>query len=559
MVDNATKMQALADKTRTGANLDVAKNVSQTVYDAGASAVPFTKLTKVGTAVKFGWDFYGGTQLGQSAIDAATDPPADISEFQKEIAAIDFGKVGTKPPEASGDPVEDYILDAKIRAMANVVNSTLANKKSSGANNDEYAALTRDLAFKLVLDMTVKDGPGTSEDEVTLPSFGDNPFKTALADEIKLIDPANPPTGPMGGIMLAPDDKTAFEAGDLDFAIGQYYGAQGLEPIIVSKDDKGALQSQLPLVNNAPVMATAPDYKPEQKALPSGWDGSVKSCPFLYAWNGTAFAQVNDIISVSRDVEREYLDSMLFAAKASADGRLELRVSEVRAEESFLDQIALRAVDVPDGYTAALSPDGRAYSVRDAASALSVSGVSASALTDVDGVGLKGYDGVGLTAQFAAPGRDAVLLLTVDGFQHDATRPVMSPKRPGVRVEAFADGAWTLVGEAHPRELADTTAFDVARFARAGRVKVRVTAVSCDTSVFQLIDRLALSTAPSGLARVRALAPRVSGPGRDTAASLRARDDDRVHLVPGQTITLTMPDPGADAYIIDSIGWYREL
>jgi hypothetical protein len=115
------------------------------------------------------------------------------------------------------------------------------------------------------------------------------------------------------------------------------------------------------------------------------------------------------------------------------------------------------------------------------------------------------------------------------------------------------------VGEAHPRELADTTAFDVARFARAGRVKVRVTAVSCDTSVFQLIDRLALSTAPSGLARVRALAPRVSGPGRDTAASLRARDDDRVHLVPGQTITLTMPDPGADAYIIDSIGWYREL
>jgi hypothetical protein len=51
----------------------------------------------------------------------------------------------------------------------------------------------------------------------------------------------------------------------------------------------------------------------------------------------------------------------------------------------------------------------------------------------------------------------------------------------------------------------------------------------------------------------------VSGPGRDTAASLRARDDDRVHLVPGQTITLTMPDPGADAYIIDSIGWYREL
>ncbi|MDO8914907.1 MAG: hypothetical protein Q7W16_02340 [Coriobacteriia bacterium] len=559
MVENAGKMEALADKTETGANLDVAKNVSQTVYDAGSAAVPFTKLTKVGKAVKFSWDVYGGTGLGQAAIDAATAPPADIAELQKDIEAIDFGKVGTKPPEASGDPVEDYILDAKIRAMANVVNSTLANKKSSGANADEYAALTRDLAMSMVLDMTIKDGPGTTEDEVTLPSFGENPFKTALADEVKLIDPANPATGPMGGIILAADDKKAFEAGDLEFAIGQYYGAKGLEPIIVTKDDKGALKSQLPLVKNSPLMATGNDYKPEQKALPAGWDGSVKSCPFLYAWDGAAFSEVNDIISVSRDPKREYVDSMLFAAKASADGRLELRVSEVRDEESFIDQIALRAVDVPDGYTAALSPDGRAYSVRDAAPALSVSGVPASALTSVDGAGLQGYDGVSATAEFAAPGRDAVLLLTVDGFQHDATKPVISPKRPGVRVEAFADGTWTLVGEARPRELADTTAFDVARFARAGRVKVRITAVSCDTSVFQLVDSIALSSAPSGLARVRTLAPRVSGPGSDAAARLRDRDDSRVHLVPGQTITLTVPDPGADAYIIDSIGWYREL
>ena len=65
--------------------------------------------------------------------------------------------------------------------------------------------------------------------------------------------------------------------------------------------------------------------------------------------------------------------------------------------------------------------------------------------------------------------------------------------------------------------------------------------------------------APSGLARVRTLAARVSGPASDAAARLRARDGSRVHLVPGQTITLTVPDPGADAYSIDSVGWYREL
>lgn len=559
MVENAGKMEVLADKTETGANLDVAKNVSQTAYDAALSGVQMDKLSKVGKAVKFGWDVYGGTGLGQAGIDAATAPPADISELQKDIAAIDFGKVGANKEVTPASPVEDYILDAKIRAMANVVNMTLANKKSSGASNDEYAALTRDLALTMALDMAINAGPGTSEDEVTLPSFGENPFKTALADEVKLIDPANPPTGPMGGIMLTDDDKAAFEAGEQEFAIGQYYGAKGLEPIIVTKDEAGALKSRLPLVKNAPVVATAPDYKPDIKEMPSWWDGSVKSCPFLYAWNGTAFSEVNDIVSVSRDPKREYVDSMLFAARPLADGRLELRVSEVRSEESFLDLIELRAVDVPDGFAAALSPDGRAYSVRDTAPALSARGVSAEALAAKDGAGLKGYDGVAVTAEFAAPGRDAILLLTVDGFQHDGTRPVISPKRPGIRVEAFADGSWTIVGEAHPRELSDTTAFDVAPFARGGRVEVRVTSMSCDTSVFQLIDRLALSSAPSGLARVRTLSPRVTGPAGGAAALLRSRDDRRVHMVPGQTITLTVPDPGADAYIIDSVGWYREL
>jgi hypothetical protein len=560
MVENATAMETLANKTETGANLDVAKNVSQTAYDAALAGVQMDKLTKVGKAAKFGWDVYGGTGLGQAAIDAATGPPADIAELQKDINAIDFSKVGgTKPAVTPGDPVEAYILDAKIRAMANVVNSTLANKKSSGANADEYSALTRDLALRMALDMAYDAGPGTTEDEVTLPSFGENPFKTALADEVKLIDPANAPTGPMGGIMLTDDDKAAFEAGEQEFAIGQYYGATGLEPIIVTKDTAGALTSQLPLVKNAPVVATAPDYKPDIKKMPSWWDGTVKSCPFLYAWDGGVFAEVNDIISVSRDPKREYVDSMMFAAKPLADGWLELRVSEVRSEESFLDLIALRAVDVPDGFAAALSPDGRAYSVRDAAPALSVSGAPAKALAAKDGLGLKGYDGAAVTAEFAAPGRDAVLLLTVDGFQHDGSKPVISPKRPGIRVEAFADGVWTLVGEAHPRELSDTTAFDVAPFARGGRVKVRVTSVSCDTSVFQLIDRLALSSAPSGLARVRTLSPRATGPVRDAATRLRARDDSRVHLVPGQTIILTVPDPGADAYIIDSVGWYREL
>ncbi len=559
LVDNADKMIVLADKTETGANLDVAKNVSMTAYDAALAGVQMDKLSKVGKAVKFGWDVYGGTGLGQAGIDAATAPSADISDLLKDINAIDYGKVGAGKKVPPVSAMEAYVLETKVRALQNAVATTIANKKASGASDDEYAALTRNLALTMAKDIAIDAGPGGNEGEVTLPSIGDNPFKSVMTDEVKLVDPANTPKGAMGGIMLSDEDKAAFEAGEKEFVIGQYYGANGLEPMIVRKNEAGALTSTLPLVKNAPPVATSPDYKPDVKTMPSWWDGTVKSCPFLYAWDGRAFSPVNDIISVSRDPSREYVDSMLFAAASSRDGMLELRVSEVRAEESFIDRLALRAVDVPEGYDAAMSPDGTAYSVRGASAALRVSGAPAAALAAVDGIGLKGYDDATVTAEFHAGGPGAVLLMTVDGFERDGSTPSLVPKRPGIRVEALADGRWTFVGEAHPREQSDTTAFDVAAFVRRERVTVRITAVSCDASVFQLVDRLALSSAPGDRARVRILAPTVVGPLRGAASALQSRDDRRVHLVPGQTIRLTLPDPGADAYIIDSVGWYREL
>jgi hypothetical protein len=293
--------------------------------------------------------------------------------------------------------------------------------------------------------------------------------------------------------------------------------------------------------------------------IPSYWDGSRVSCPFLYADDGAGLALVNDLFSVSRDPTREYVDNMLFAARPGQDGTLTLRVSEIRAEESFIDRMSLSEVDVPDGYAAALSPGGRAFSVRDAAPAQTVSGGHAAALAAADGKGVRGYDGVAVVAEFATPGPGAVLLLTADGFQHDGSAGHFMAKRPAMRVAAFADGRWTPVGEAHPRELTDATAFNVAPFVRGGRVKMRVTCASCDTSVYQLIDRLALSSAPSGLARVHTLQAAVTGSSSRAAALLAARDGRREHLVPGQSLTFRLPDPGADAYIITSVAWYREV
>jgi hypothetical protein len=567
LLQTAKAERALADKTEAQANLEVWRNVSQTAYDAVLGAVPFSKLTKVGKALKFGWDFYGGTQLGQAAqaaVDIDMTPRPDVVKLQKAAVAIETEKGGEQAAAKTADHLGAYILDVKANAAQNDIEELVPNTKLSGASSAEYDALTWDFAKTAVLDMetdaATAAAAGGDEGEVSLPAIGESPFKKSLAAELDLVDPSNKPSVGVGGVMLSPEDKAALKAGDKDAVIGQYVGKGGsLVPVVIRKDDAGKLKTEFSLIEEAPVVNTSAGFKPDVMELPSYWDGSRSSCPFLSAYDGAGLAPVNDVFSVSRDPKREYADSMLFDAEPGPDGTLEVRVAEIRAEESFIDRIALRAVDVPDGYAAALSPGGRAFSVRDAAPAQAVSGLDAASLAAADGEGVKGYDGVSVVAGFTAPGPGAVLLLTADGFEYDGGSRRITAKRPALRVAVYAGGRWTPVGEAHPRELADTTAFDLAPFVRGGRVEVRVTSVSCDASVYQLIDRLALSSAPSGLAHVRTLSPIVTGPSPHTAASLAARDGERAHLIPGQSVAFRLLDPGADAYVIESVGWYRGL
>ena len=572
----AAHYRDMADKTDTQAALEVWKNVSQTAYDAVLSAVPFSKLTNVGKVVKFGWDFMSGAQLGQAArvaLDECTKPPPDIARLQEKAFAVAVDKMGTQAidnmvsqmAKEESARLDAYILDAKVKAAQRAIEEEVPNTEMTGASSSEYKALTWDLAKTAVLDMETKvaeaaAAAGAATAELSLPEIGDDPWTKSLATELTRVDPSNEPTVTAGKVMLDPEDNAAMKAGELVAAIGQYVAENGqLVPVVVRRDDAGNLKTEFPLIKDAPEVDTSSGLKPDVDQIPSWWDGSRASCPFLYADDGAGMALVNDLFSVSRDPKREYVDNMLFAAKPGADGTLALRVSEVRAEESFIDRMSLSAVDVPDGYDAALSPGGHAFSVRDAQPAQTVSGGHKAALAADDGRGVRGYEGVAVIAEFAAPGPGAVLLLTADGFQRDGSTGHFLAKRPALRVAAFADGRWTPVGEAHPRELTDTTAFNVARFVRGERVKVRVTCTSCDTSVYQLIDRLALSSAPSGLARVHPLQAAVTGPSPRAAALLAARDGRREHLVPGQSLTFRLPDPGADAYIITSVAWYREV
>lgn len=578
------------DKTLTDvrdAEISVVSDVGSTLIGGPASAI---------SDVQTVWKF------GEMAGENDFSPPFDerTKDYIKRVNSVRF-RVTTRELEAGGEaglapvpstPLEGAIAETKIDVAQREIVQVTGVKAADARKLAEAVALDAEENLpKEMYNLPLDDFGDEAKDMKTwevigqLPDFPDfdglpedalenrQPDRAeydemrglsvgrlldTVEDSVDKVDPSKA-KGEKGEIVLWPDDEKALKSGDKKTAVGTFISPMGPQPVIVNAGKGNEFIGTFPTMKSAPSIKSGPTFQLPKKAWQSWWDGSRSSCPFVYAFDGEGFSAVNDIISVSRDPKREYPDSMLFAALPSPNGMLELAVREIRAEESFLDCLRLRAVDVPDGFVAALSPAGDAFSVRDAAPPIAATGTSVAALTFVDREGFAAYDGRAVTAEFAAEGPDAVLLLTVDGFEHDASTPLFTPKQPAIRVEAFAGDAWHSVGEAHPRDLADTTAYDVARFVRNGRVRVRVTGVSCDSSVFQLIDRLALSSAPSDLARLRDLAPSVIGPAADAAALLWARDDRRVHLTPGQELRFRVPDPRADAYVVESVGWYREL
>jgi hypothetical protein len=393
-------------------------------------------------------------------------------------------------------------------------------------------------------------------------------LQDGIAKSVAKVDPGKA-KGAKGEIVLSPEDKAALKTGEKSSAIGTFISPMGAQPVVVTRKGRSAYTGTFPTLDQAPTVQSNKSFTVPKKKWQSWWDKSRQSCPFLLAWDGERFSAANDIISVSRDPQREYIDFMRFDAMPLRDGTFEARVSEIRGEESFLDLVRLWAIDVPDGFDAAVSPDGRAFSVANARPPVAVTGVSAAAVDAQDGTGLAAYDGAPMTATFDAPSKDAVLLVTVDGFERSPAGqglPLAPPRRPAVLVEALVDGGWVTVGEVHPRENLDTAAFDVSPRVRNRRVTVRLTGVSCFSGVYQLVDRVALSTARSDLARLRPIAtdvtaqiaPDASAPSTNAAELLGSKDGRRLHMMPGDSLRFSAPDPGADAFAVESVGWYRE-
>ncbi len=91
----------------------------------------------------------------------------------------------------------------------------------------------------------------------------------------------------------------------------------------------------------------------------------LSSCPVLFAWNGSGFGFVSDILGVGglgffnspgqynepRPWEYFLLDDRQLTAR---DGRYMLKITEPMEENAYLDRVALRVLDVPPGWSMAL-------------------------------------------------------------------------------------------------------------------------------------------------------------------------------------------------------------
>jgi hypothetical protein len=297
----------------------------------------------------------------------------------------------------------------------------------------------------------------------------------------------------------------------------------------------GILQTELPAEGAPPARAATLDIK-ELDRKPS-------SCPYLYAWNGQAFAFVTDFMGggemgyweepgrYNHPDPDEYVrlsDEQL----RPRDGRLELRVTNELEEALFVDHLSLLAVDHPSGvvvypdegmrepaprfrlvpvrgpHEVAAATDDGGRDVRDRLARLDRRFVDTFPLRRI-----RGYAEEHTLTLDLGPGDDTVLLLTgwTDyAFSTDnvaARQAGMTMQPPILQVQDEA-GAWRTVIEdlGIPVGRPQTLAVEMAGRWRSPSHRVRVvTNMRIYWDQAQVGERASLFAAPTRLAPVRAL------------------------------------------------------
>jgi tetratricopeptide (TPR) repeat protein len=268
----------------------------------------------------------------------------------------------------------------------------------------------------------------------------------------------------------------------------------------------------------------------------------VGSCPFLYAWNGSRFAFVTDLLGGAplglplgggayMPIDSDEHVLLAAAQLRPRAGRYEIRITQELRELLYLDHAALLAADHPAGTRVA--SDDALHPPPFAASRFFVAARAEPPLAAVDDHGVDVRDRVtrtdgryadgfrwiryqgyaephSLTLDFAAPAASekAFLLVTGGYFWSEADNyglaqsSTVRPMPP--RLEVWKDGRWETVLDPmpFPGGRVKTLAVDLAGRLRPGRVRLRIS-----TNLRLYFDSILLAQAGGG-PRLRPMALR---------------------------------------------------
>ena len=304
-------------------------------------------------------------------------------------------------------------------------------------------------------------------------------------------------------------------------------------------------------------------------------------CPYVYTWDGSAFAQDNTLLApVNRAAagtpDANVVDAyVLQQPLVEREGRLDLQIREFERERSWIDQVGLAAVDHPAGTTLSIGPDG-APRLLDGwltpAEAATADGADVYALlARRDGDVFAGQPGDVVELSYALPaGGLPTDGLTVRSEDKQVEEPIL-PKGAvaGIAVEAFdpVAGDFVAVGDVSPRERPslDTVTFTDAlreHLAGARQLRLRLTWQSAHRLDFA---GLPLPSDAACSPRLLSLASARHSVDGDARGLLSTPDGHFARLEPGETLALSFAAPAAVAngmqrsYVLRATGHYLHL
>jgi hypothetical protein len=268
-------------------------------------------------------------------------------------------------------------------------------------------------------------------------------------------------------------------------------------------------------------------------------------CPYVSVWNGTHYVLDNNLIpgaerSNGTDVTDYY---MLQQPLIRNDGKYSLLIWDLD-KHSLLDQARLLAVDHKSDINIAVSPYGEILTYRNPAALVSATDQNGqdvtSILSSVDGDYFGGSAGDYVMLDFGSldVSKGAKLV-----FRADFCSPELPYCKESIHVQVSnADGEWVNASSFIPRMYWSTDIIDMSSYLPDGNGDVKVRLYF---TAHHKIDYVGLDTSEQGEFETRYANLATANHSRlgDVKESLVYSDDQRVELLPSESITLEFTLP----------------